>query len=97
VQHDATGSVIVNVRPEAICVEALPVQDVPRPNQAPATIEQILYRGSLTHLHLRLDDGGTLLAYHQNRAGALALTELAPGSRVLALWAQESNCMVSED
>jgi spermidine/putrescine ABC transporter ATP-binding subunit len=95
-QAGLSGSVIVTIRPEAISVQTLPAHGVSDANQLPATVEQIIYRGSLTHLHLRLDDGGTLLAYHKHRAAGSACPELTPGARVLAMCAKESNHIVSD-
>ncbi len=88
-------AVMVAVRPEAISVH--PAGDAAaEPNAVAATIEQIIYRGSLTHLHMRLDDGVALLAFHQNRAGERAPAQLAPGARVLACWTAENNHFVAD-
>ena len=92
----ASGDVTVAVRPEAISVSPLAGALDAAPNAAAATVEQIIYRGSLTHLYLRLDDGEPLLAFHQNRAGERAPAELAPGGRVVARWTEENNHLVSE-
>jgi putative spermidine/putrescine transport system ATP-binding protein len=92
----AAGEVTVALRPEAISVQPLAGALEHAPNATPATIEQIIYRGSLTHLYLRLDDGEPLLAFHQNRAGERAPPELSPGGRVMARWTEENNHLVSE-
>jgi spermidine/putrescine ABC transporter ATP-binding subunit len=96
IQAGSRGSVIVTIRPEAISVQPLPAQGVADANRVPATVDQVIYRGSLTHLHLRLDDGTRLLAYHKDRAVAPACAELAPGDRVLAMWAKASNHIVRD-
>ncbi|MEJ1976657.1 MAG: TOBE domain-containing protein [Acetobacteraceae bacterium] len=66
------SEVTVALRPEAISVHPFAGDADAAPNSAQATVEQIIYRGSLTHLYLRLDDGETLLAFYQNRAGEYA-------------------------
>ncbi len=90
--------VTVALRPEAISVSPLPFPDTNdlRPNEAPATIEQIIYRGSLTHVYLRLDDGASLLAYRPNRSAELTPAELAPGGRVMAQWTEANNHLVTD-
>ena len=90
------GEVMVALRPEAISVQPFAGASDAAPNTAPATIEQIIYRGSLTHLYLRLDDGAPLLAFHQNRAGERAPAELALGGRVIARWTEENNHLVAD-
>jgi putative spermidine/putrescine transport system ATP-binding protein len=90
------GEVMVALRPEAISVQPFAGEGDAAPNCAPATIEQIIYRGSLTHLYLRLNDGEPLLAFHQNRAGERAPAELAPGGRVMARWTEENNHLVAD-
>jgi putative spermidine/putrescine transport system ATP-binding protein len=90
------GEVMVALRPEAISVQPLAGEHDAAPNSTPATIEQIIYRGSLTHLYLRLDDGEALLAFHQNRAGERAPAELSPGGRVMARWTEENNHLVKD-
>jgi spermidine/putrescine ABC transporter ATP-binding subunit len=91
----AVGEVTVAVRPEAISVHPAAAGE-DGPNSTPAVIEQIIYRGSLTHLYLRLDDGEPLLAFHQNRAGERAPAKLVTGGRVVARWTEENNHLVLE-
>ena len=93
----AGGAVTVAVRPEAISVHPAGAEHASdQPNSVPATVEQIIYRGALTHLYLRLDDGAALLAFHQNRAGERAPTELHAGGRVVARWTEENNHVVTD-
>ena len=88
---DAAGPVLLALRPEAISVEPLARNAGPAPNSTPATVEQVIYRGGLTPLYLRLDGGEALLAFHQNRAGDLAPAELSLGARVMATWTADNN------
>ncbi len=94
-------AVLVAVRPEAIRVEpvaqaaaGIPAESAP--NSVMATVEQVIYRGGLTHLYLRLADGAPLLAFHQNQAGERAPAELAVGGPVLARWTAENNHVVTD-
>ena len=91
-----SGEVMVALRPEAIRVQPSAGREDAAPNAIAATIEQIIYRGALTHLHLRLDDGEPLLAFHQNHAGERAPAELQPGGRVVASWTEENNHLVAD-
>jgi putative spermidine/putrescine transport system ATP-binding protein/spermidine/putrescine transport system ATP-binding protein len=90
------GEVMVALRPEAISVQPFTGDHDTAVNATPATIEQIIYRGSLTHLYLRMDDGAPLLAFHQNRAGERAPADLSPGGRVIARWTEENNHLVAD-
>ena len=88
------GEVLVAVRPEAVRVHP----GAPEPgtlNAAPATVDQVIYRGAVTHLHLRLDDGARLLAFLQNQAGERP-PDLPVGSQVCAHWSPENNHVVME-
>ncbi len=93
---NAIGAVLLALRPEAISVQPFAADAGPAPNSTPATVEQVIYRGALTHIHLRLDGGDDLLAFHQNHAGERAPVELTPGVRVLARWTQDNNHLVDD-
>ncbi len=93
---DAAGPVLLALRPEAIRVEPLAHDAGPAPNSTHATVEQVIYRGALTHLYLRLDGGEELLAFHQNRAGERAPAELSLGARVMATWTADNNHLVAD-
>ena len=82
--------VTVSLRPEAITVRPAGAAG---PNCLSATVEQIVYRGSLTHLYLRLPGGEQLLVHHQNRPGE-PTADLVVGAPVLASWAAENNHVV---
>ncbi len=91
--------VTVALRPEAITVEPLIVEEAdnapPPPNSADAVVEQIVYHGFVSHLYLRLHGGEPLIAYQQNQGAASALT-LAPGMRVRARWDAARNHIVRD-
>jgi putative spermidine/putrescine transport system ATP-binding protein/spermidine/putrescine transport system ATP-binding protein len=84
----------VALRPEAIRV-APPGAAGGAPNTAPATVEQIVYRGFVTQIHLRLDNGDPLIAFQQQSDGTGA--RLEPGLRVEAAWDADSNHLVGDD
>ena len=66
------------------------------PNMTPATIEQIIYHGFATHVHLRLPNGEPLIAFQQNRDD-IGRPDLQQGSQVLARWTAESARAVREE
>ncbi|MBL8697642.1 MAG: ABC transporter ATP-binding protein [Alphaproteobacteria bacterium] len=90
----ADGDVTVSVRPEAVVVERHGGGAAPdRPNAAMAHVDQVVYRGFISHYYLRLADGQELIAYHQNQtrddAGALR-----QGEQVIARWDGSSNHVI---
>jgi spermidine/putrescine ABC transporter ATP-binding subunit len=87
------GEVTLVVRPEAIELVAC-VAAGGHVNAVAATVEQMVYRGGLTHIYLRLDGGEPLLALHQNRAGERGPPGLDVGGRVTARWRREDNHVV---
>ncbi|WP_406855473.1 ABC transporter ATP-binding protein [Alsobacter sp. KACC 23698] len=92
---EARGRVTVAVRPEA--VQVMPAAGhAPAPNQVAATVDQIVYRGVSTQLHLRLPSGRPLLAFRQNAGEGVALA-IQPGDAVLASWDAERNRIVRDD
>ncbi|HEX3954047.1 MAG TPA: ABC transporter ATP-binding protein [Stellaceae bacterium] len=93
----AVGSeVTVALRPEVVTVgEAAPGAGASPPNTASVTVEQIIYHGFVTHLHLRLANGEKLIAFQQNRDDAA--TPALPGMPLLACWPAESGQIVRDE
>jgi len=87
--------VTVALRPEAIAIE--PAAPVTEPNSVLGTVEQVVYRGFVSHTYLRLDNGETLISFQSNRPGSEVWTPPGPGTRVLARWAPESNRVVHDE
>src|SRR3954449_12598227 len=79
------SDVTVALRPEAISIET-PHTETPftdtierngverTPNTIPAMVEQIIYHGFATHLHLRMPNGEPLVAFTQNRPSSTQLS-----------------------
>lgn len=91
----AATEVLLAVRPEAVMLDPGALDTVAA-NAVAGCVEQIIYRGGVTHIHLRLDGGDPILALHQNRAGERGPPGLAVGARVTAHWRQEDNHMVAD-
>lgn len=87
--------VTVALRPEAITIEAAS-PDIP-PNSVPGTVEQVVYRGFVSHIYLRLDNGETLIIFQSNRQGSEGAPPPGPGARVLARWSAASNRVVHDE
>jgi spermidine/putrescine ABC transporter ATP-binding subunit len=86
--------VTVALRPETIAVEPRGRPDAP--NQVAGTVEQVVYRGYVSHIYLRLDNGETLIAFQSNRSDEAGATpEL--GTRVVAVWDAASNRIVRDE
>ena len=96
VSAPATDDVLVALRPEAIVLGPHDAEAVAQPNAVSAQVEQAIFHGLLTHVHLRLDTGDTLLALHRLSSGEGAMIPLSPGSRLTARWAAADNHVVAD-
>jgi len=86
VGHEVT----VLLRPEAISIASGATESCARaPNTTSAMVEQIIYHGFVTHLHLRLQNGDPLLAFTRDGA-ALDGMPMNPGIRVTAQWTDDA-------
>jgi putative spermidine/putrescine transport system ATP-binding protein/spermidine/putrescine transport system ATP-binding protein len=92
------GDVSVSVRPEAVIVSALDPAAAADDavNTTFAVIDQIVYRGFITHYYLRLDDGQEMIAYQQNQTRTTSETH-AQGDRVRLHWDASSNHVITRD
>jgi putative spermidine/putrescine transport system ATP-binding protein len=61
------------------------------------TVEQVVYRGFVSHIYLRLDNGEALIAFQSNRGDSAGAPPPGPGARVLARWAASSNRVVHDE
>ena len=89
------GDITVSVRPEALVLEAdaAGAGAATGPNAVAAQVEQVIYRGFVTHFYLRLADGQELVAYQQNQTRAAA-SAFRQGDRVVARWDASSNHVI---
>ena len=91
------SEVTVALRPEAVSIETTTGGNGEKiPNTTPATIEQIIYRGFATHLHLRMPNGEPLIAFEQNWASRVQ-PSIRPGMQVYAQWNMESGQVVRDE
>jgi putative spermidine/putrescine transport system ATP-binding protein len=99
VQDCPTGSdkVTVALRPEAVIIEP---ESTPLPtncNSVIGVVEQVVYRGFVSHTYLRLDNGEILISFQSNRPGSDRGMPLPAGARVRAHWAAASNRIVRDE
>jgi putative spermidine/putrescine transport system ATP-binding protein len=95
--HDGRKDVLISVRPEAVSLSVLKCsEDGPR-SGTPATVQQVVYRGQATHVHMVLDDGAPFLAFLPNRQGMRAKFIFAVGDRVWASWSPESTWAIADN
>ena len=87
--------VTIALRPEAVTIE--PAASSNGPDSVFGTIEQIVYRGFISHTYLRLDNGETLIVFQSNQPGSDNGAPAMPGARVLARWTPSSNRVVRDD
>ena len=84
--REVGSNVTVALRPEAIAVEPCSGKvGAASPNATPAVVEQLIYHGFVSHLHLRLPNGDPLLAY-LNQGTDFGGRPINPGARVMARW-----------
>ena len=94
--HDGRQDVLVSVRPEAITLNALAGNAPVSESGTPAVVQQVVYRGQATHVHMALDDGTSFLAFLPNRQGRQASGGFSVGDKVWASWSPESNWAVTD-
>jgi spermidine/putrescine ABC transporter ATP-binding subunit len=88
--------VLISVRPEAVSLGDLDDGALADQGGTPATVEQVVYRGQTTHVHMKLDDGEPFVAFLPNRLGESSGPTLAAGDRIRASWPPESNWLVAD-
>ena len=89
---------IVSVRPEAVVVNRLNGSSLPDNalNTMVAQVEQIIYRGFISHYYLRLHDGQELIAYQQNQTRD-SVDAYTQGEKVIVRWDRFSNHVIAKD
>jgi spermidine/putrescine ABC transporter ATP-binding subunit len=91
------SQVTVALRPESITLaRPTAANGDPTPNTTPAIVEQVIYHGFVTHLHLRLPNGVPLIAFRQNRAET-GDAPSTPGAWLHASWPAESGQIVRDE
>jgi putative spermidine/putrescine transport system ATP-binding protein len=93
---DGRKDVLISVRPEAVGLAPLDTSASAPEQGAPVTVQQIVYRGQATHVHMRLDDGEPFVAFLPNRQGETAGQAFAVGEKAWASWSPQSNWLVSD-
>jgi putative spermidine/putrescine transport system ATP-binding protein/spermidine/putrescine transport system ATP-binding protein len=95
--REVGSEVSVALRPEAIAIDVCSETTANKAvNGTPCLIDQLIYHGFVTHLHLRLPNGDPMLAYV--RPGSdLATRAIAPGMRVVAHWSADALQIVREE
>jgi putative spermidine/putrescine transport system ATP-binding protein len=93
---DLQNNLLISVRPEAINLSGALPGKAASANGTPATVQQVVYRGQTTHVHMKLGDGEPLLAFLPNRQGERVFSGIGPGDQVFASWLPESNWVVAD-
>ncbi|MCZ8108834.1 MAG: ABC transporter ATP-binding protein [Burkholderiales bacterium] len=88
------GELTISVRPEAIQVRrASEAGSAAGANAVAAKIEQVIYRGFITHYYLRVPGGQEVIAYQQNQTRDAA-SAFQQGDDVIAVWDASSNHVI---
>jgi putative spermidine/putrescine transport system ATP-binding protein/spermidine/putrescine transport system ATP-binding protein len=95
--REVAGEVTVALRPEAIAVDACPGEAVAAsPNTTPVVVEQFVYHGFVTHLHLLLPNGDPILAYVRHGSD-LSDKPVKPGTQMIARWSADAAHIVRDE
>jgi ABC-type Fe3+/spermidine/putrescine transport system ATPase subunit len=76
----------VVVRPERVRLQCGAPPGVPRANELPATVEEVVFRGPLRRYRVRLPHGGL---WSVDEPAATEAPTHAPGARVTVAWRPE--------
>jgi len=91
------SDVTLALRPEVIGIASAETSESNQsPNTTSALVEQVIYHGFVTHLHLRLSNGDPLIAFRQHGPG-LGGIPISPGMRVFAHWADDAAQVVRDE
>jgi spermidine/putrescine ABC transporter ATP-binding subunit len=93
---DGRADVLISVRPEAVALAAFDGTTSAPEDGAPATVQQIVYRGQTTHVHMQLADGEPFVAFLPNRQGETAGQVFTVGDKVWASWPSKANWLVAD-
>ncbi len=93
---DGRKDVLISVRPEAVGLSPIDEAAPDALGGTTATVQQVVYKGQATHVHLRLDDGEPFVAFLPNRQGESAGQSFAVGEKVWASWSPQSNWLVAD-
>jgi putative spermidine/putrescine transport system ATP-binding protein len=95
--REVGNEVTVALRPEAVVIGPSEIETADgSPNTTPALVEQVIYHGFVTHLHMRLASGDPLLAYLRHGAGSDGMP-VNPGMRVIARWPEDAAQIVRDE
>ncbi|WFU42186.1 ABC transporter ATP-binding protein [Bradyrhizobium sp. CB82] len=90
----SVDDIMVSIRPEAIIVEEDGTVD--RPNSVAARIDQVVYRGFVSHYYLRTASGQQLIVFEQNQTQQSG-HRYAVGQQVVARWNAPSNHVIARN
>jgi len=91
----ASTNATVSVRPEAIAIERSNAGEGGDSfNTVRAQVDEIVYRGFISHYYLRLSDGQQMVVFRQNQ-GSDGAPAYAKGDHVIARWNTSSNHLLS--
>ena len=94
--REVGGEVTLALRPEFVAVEpGETAKGDASPNATPAVVEQVIYHGFITHLHMRLPNGDLLLAFLRHGTDVDGLP-IGPGMRVSARWDDDAAQIVRD-
>ncbi|WP_409076548.1 ABC transporter ATP-binding protein (plasmid) [Pantoea sp. C3] len=85
---ERSGALTFIVRPEAVVIRPKGTQEE-TDNWTNAVIEDVIYRGQVTHIKMRRNNGQPFLAYLPNRTGGKMEDDLQPGNTITASWHTE--------
>jgi len=94
---DAGAPITVAVRPEGLRLAAAGPSPNGAANAAAVRVEQVVYRGALTHLYLRRPGGQEIIAVRPTTEAHIAGRMPAPEDEIVVSWAAGANRIVRDD
>ena len=93
---DGSSDILLALRPEAVSIAPYDGGTSSDNNSVVGVVEQVVYRGFVSHTYLRTGDGETVVAFQSNRPGS-GDGALVVGAKVRAHWSAASNRVVRDD
>lgn len=86
----AVNDLVLSVRPESVRFRPAVRNEVLGINELRATVEQVVFRGQVTNVHMRTSDGTALLSNQSSLATSGRLPSFSSGDEVVASWSSEN-------
>jgi putative spermidine/putrescine transport system ATP-binding protein len=95
--RDAGAPITIAVRPEGVRLSAMRASDGDVANAVAVRVDQVVYRGALTHLYLRRPSGQEIIAVRPTADAQIDGRIPAPLDEILVSWEARANRIVRDE